>query len=58
MLVSDEQLHRGQWPLGIVVEPISGADALIRSAKVKFDGTVKTRPIVKLCKLELDSEKS
>ena len=58
MLVSDEQLHRGQWPLGIVVEPISGEDGLVRSAKVKFDGTVKTRPIVKLCKLELDSEKS
>ena len=58
VLVSDEQLHRGQWPLGIVIEPISGGDGLVRSAKVKFDGTVKTRPIVKLCRLELDCETS
>ena len=57
MLVSDEQLHRGQWPLGVVIEPISGNDGLVRSAKIKFDGNIKTRPIVKLCKLELDLPK-
>ena len=38
MLIADEQLHRGQWPLGIVIEQISGNDILARSAKVKFDG--------------------
>ena len=54
VLVSDEQVHRGQWPLGIVTEPIHGNDGLVRSAKVKFEGSVKTRPIVKLCRLELD----
>ena len=54
MIVSDEQLHRGQWPLGIVEEPIFGKDGLVRSAKVKFNGTVKIRPITKLCRLELD----
>ena len=54
MLVSDEQVHRGRWPLGIVKEPVSSNDGLVRSALVKFDGTVKTGPIVKLCKLELD----
>ena len=57
MLVSDEPLHRGQWPLGMVMEPIFGKDGLVRSAKGKFDGTVKTTPIVKLCKLELDLPK-
>ena len=56
VLVSDEQLHRGQWPLGKVIEPIQGHDGLVRSAKVKFEGTIKTRPIVKLCRLELDSD--
>ena len=58
VLLSDEQLHRGQWRLGIVTKPISGNDGLVRSAKVKFDGTIKTRPVVKLCSLELDCDTS
>ena len=52
VLVADDLLPRGQWPLGIIVEPLPGSDGLVRSAKVKFQGTVKTRPIVKLCRLE------
>ena len=52
VLVADDLLPRGQWPLGIVVEPLPGSDGLVRSAKVKFQGTVKTRLIVKLCRLE------
>ena len=47
MLIADEQLHRGKWHLGIVIEPISGNNGLLRSAKVKFDGTIKTRFVVK-----------
>ena len=58
VLVSEELLHRGKWPLGIVIEPISGNDGLVRSAKVKFYGTIKTRPVVKLCRLELDCDTS
>ena len=54
VLVADELLPRGQWPLGIVIEPLKGNDGLVRAAKVKFQGTVKTRPIVKLCLLEED----
>ena len=37
VLIADEQLHRGQWPLGVVIEPISGNDGLVGSAKVKFE---------------------
>ena len=40
VLKADEQLQRRQWPIGIVMEPISGNDGLVRSEKVKlwFDG--------------------
>jgi hypothetical protein len=54
VLVSEDNIPRGQWPLGIVTEPIPGEDGLVRSAKIKFQGTVKTRPITKLCRLEED----
>ena len=54
VLVSDDNVPRGQWPLGIVTEVIPGADGLVRAAKVKFQGTIKTRPITKLCHLEED----
>ena len=34
VLIADELLHRGQWPLSVVIEPISGNDGLGRSAKI------------------------
>ena len=36
VLVSDDNVPRGQWPLGIVTEVMPGADGLVRAAKVKF----------------------
>ena len=46
--MADELLPRGRWLLGIVTEQLKENDRLVRDAKVKFQGTVKTRPIVKL----------
>ena len=52
VLVCDETLPRGQWPLGLVTEVIQGRDGLVRSCKVRFGGSVKVRPVSKLCLLE------
>ena len=52
VLVVDENLPRGQWPLGLVVEVKQGRDDLVRSVMVKVGNNVKTRPITKLVHLE------
>ena len=43
-LIADENVHRGKWPLGKVVEVFRG--------KVQTSLTVLTRPVTKSCFLE------
>lgn len=52
VLVVDDELPRGRWMMGRVVETHPGPDNLVRSVKVKVRSTVLTRPIRKLCLLE------
>ena len=52
VLVVDELLPRGQWPLGLVVDVHKSRDGLIRSVDVRYDNAVKERPVAKLCLLE------
>ena len=52
VLVVDENLQRGQWPLGRVLETVPGDDGLVRSVKVRTSGSTKFRPIHKLVRLE------
>jgi len=52
VLVCDETSTRGHWPLGLVVEVSKGRDGLVRSCRVRVNGTEKVRPITKLCLLE------
>ena len=52
VLIADENVHRGKWPLGKVVDVFRGKDGYVRSAKVKTSLTVLTRPVTKLCFLE------
>jgi len=52
VLIADEGVHRGQWPLGRVVEVYPGRDGFTRSVKVATKAAVLTRPITKLCFLE------
>lgn len=52
VLVMDENLPRGEWPLGLVCEVNCGRDGLVRSARVKVAKVIKTRPVTKLVLLE------
>ena len=43
---------RGRWPLGRVLELISGRDGEVRAVKVKVRGRCTRRPVTKLYRLE------
>ena len=52
VLVVEENLPRGQWPLGRVLHTCEGRDGVVRSCKIKCAHTTKVRPLTKLCLLE------
>ena len=52
VLIADENVHRGKWPLGRVTEVFHGRDQYVRSAKIQTSSTILTRPVTKLCFLE------
>ena len=52
VLLCEENVPRGKWPMGIVEEVYVGSDSLVRSVKVKTGEGYKVRPITKLCLLE------
>ena len=52
VLIADENILRGNWPLGRVTEVFMGKVGNVRSAMVKTATTTLTRPITKLCFLE------
>ena len=54
VLLMDENVPRGSWPLGLVQEVNVGRDGLVRSARVKTKTTILTRPITKIVTLECD----
>jgi len=56
VLVVSPDTPRGQWPLGRVLEVYQGKDQHVRSLKLQVGDKQYTRPIVKVCPLELDSE--
>ena len=58
VLIVDENVHRGKWPLGTVTEVYRGRDGFVRSARVITSSTTFTRPITKLCFLESDQRHS
>ncbi len=52
VLVVDETLPQGNWPIARVLETKAGRDGLVRSVKVKTPKSEFIRPISKLCLLE------
>ena len=52
VLLTDENTHRGQWPLGRVTRIHKAKDGHVRSVEVKTKAGFLVRPITKLCFLE------
>ena len=52
VLVADQDLPRGQWPLGLVEEIELSSDGLVRAANVRVKDSLKRRPVNKLVLLE------
>ena len=52
VLIADENVHRGKWPLGKVVDAFRAKDGYVKFAKVQMSLTVLTRPVIKFCFLE------
>ena len=52
LLIMDENLPRGDWPMGIVTSVSKGRDDLVRSVRLRSKGKDIMRPISKLVFLE------
>ena len=52
MLLVDESVHRGAWPLALVIDVKHSRDGLVRSARLRTRSTELVRPITKLVLLE------
>ena len=52
VLIADENVHHGKWPLGKVDDVFRGKDGHVKLAKVQTGLTALSRPVTKLCFLE------
>ena len=55
VLIADEEVPRGHWALGRVLETYPSRDGLVRKVRLRTGGTVLTRPVHKLIVLLSDS---
>ena len=56
VLIVDQNSPRGHWPLGKIINVIPGPDNVVRSAIVKTKTGELTRPVSRLCLLEVGEE--
>ena len=52
VLVAEDNLPRGRWPLARVSKLLPGRDGRVRSAELKTRSGSYVRPVVKMCRLE------
>ena len=52
VLVQDDDLKRGKWPLGRITDTFPGDDGIVRVVQVRMRNNTYTRPVTKLIKLE------
>ena len=53
VLLVDKDSPRGKWKMGRVIQRIKGNDGHIRVVKIQVANSQITRPITKICPLEL-----
>ena len=55
-LIKEDNVKRGQWPLGRVVEVHAGEDGVVRVVTVQTSKGTYKRPAVKILRLENDGK--
>ena len=55
VLVSEDKVSRGKWPLGRVEKFHLGKDGLVRTATARVQKSILTRPVQRLHRLEIES---
>ena len=58
VLVSEDNVSRGKWPLARVTEVRPGRDGLVRTATVRTEKSLLNRPVQRLHRLEIASATS
>ena len=58
MIIQDDSKNRNTWKLGVIIEIISGKDAVVRGARVKTVKGTLERPIQQLYPLELNCDET
>ena len=52
VVLVDDDVKRGKWPLGRITKVVPSEDGVVRTVEVKTKNGIYTRPAVKICKLE------
>ncbi|XP_067668344.1 uncharacterized protein [Haliotis asinina] len=55
VLVISPNTPRGHWPMGRIIQTYPGKDGHTRVVDIQIGQTVVTRPVTKVCSLEMDS---
>ena len=53
VLLAEDNLSRGEWRLGRILETFPGKDGVVRTVDVRVNDKVYRRPVVKLYPLEI-----
>ena len=54
VVVQENGVAQGRWPLAIVTEVVRGRDSRVRSLHLRAKGSTYHRPVCKVVKLELE----
>jgi len=56
VFIADGDLPRNQWPRGLVTSTFPGQDGVVRVVEVKTNTGSYRRPVVKICKLDVEQK--
>ena len=56
VLISDDNVQRGKWPMGRIIKVHPGSDGLIRTATLQTQRGELRRPVQRLHRLEIEHD--